>query len=185
MSKRFSRYKFALGAVDGNAPAGTPLGKYKDYKSGTVKPTYTRNAASNPGNLVQAFVLPFSTTGNVKYAIQYSQRAQLNLADAGLSAATLRISESGGEGPISNPGFTPARATVQTRGSGTTNEISKITGVQYKKASGAESSTFPMGRGGDSGEFSVFMGVAQAVKAAVEAKQARNSVSFQPEKFRL
>jgi hypothetical protein len=136
--------------------------------------------------MVQAYVIPFGTVEDDSYSIQYSKRARDEAGEVGISDTILRILVGAAPaGAIVNPGFTPARATIQKRGGGSTNQISKITGVSYKQPSGAASFTYPFGRTGASGENSRFGGVANAIRSAVEAKQARNSVSFKPENFRL
>lgn len=185
MTKRFSRYNFALKAVDGAPPAGSPAAKYKDYKAGVTKPNYVRDPSSLPGELIQVGLAAFGAGFSAKYAVQYSNRAKLRMTDTGVNNAVLEHIETVPSDAIINPGFSPAKAVVQTRGTGSTPEPSQITGVSYKKPAGAASYTYPFGKGAETGEKSVFLGVVSAIREAVETANVRNSVSFQPETWRF
>lgn len=187
MPKRFSRYDFALKAVDGAPPASSPAGKYQAYKKGETKPTYTRDPDSRPGEMVQATLIPFGTLENTEYAIQYSSRAQSKMSVVGITDSLLQITSNAtpAAGTLTNPGFVPARVTVLKRGETSTPEPSQITGVSYQKVAGSASYTYPFGRKGDSGATAVYQGVAQAIKNAVDAVTTPTSCSFKPEIFRL
>jgi hypothetical protein len=67
MAKRFRALEQGLkylrvGTSDTNpqAPAGTPLRQYQDWKAGTRTITYTREAASKPGKILKVGVNPFA-----------------------------------------------------------------------------------------------------------------------------
>lgn len=188
MAKRFSRYAWALKALDGNAPAGTPIARYKDYKAGTVKPTYTRNSTSNPGALKQIFLAPFSVPPDNKYAAQMSQRAFDKMSDLVSSAPTglfHHLTQGQTNDVTVNPGYSPAKATINVSGSGSTAEISKITGVSYQKETGAASYTIAFGGQLSAGDNRYFMNVVNNIIGAVKAKNSEYTVSFTPERFRL
>jgi hypothetical protein len=185
MPKRFSRYEFALKAVDGAPPGGSPAGKYRDYKTGVTKPQYTRENGSNPGSLTTVGLKPFGTVGATIYVAQYSERARGKMGTCGLSDSALGIDSTIPDNATVNPGFVPAKAVVQRRGSGGTPTPSKITGVSYKKGGGAASYTFPMGRKGESGEASSFVGMAGDIRQIIDTQQVPHSVSFKPEVWRM
>jgi hypothetical protein len=185
MPKRFSRYDFALKAVDGQAPASSPAGKYKEYKTGEKKVTYTRGPNSLPGTLVQVFLVPFGVDGSDLYAVQYSGRAQSKFGVTGLGNEILGLAETGGSAPRSNPGFVPARAVVRAASDTKTPKLSDITGVSYRRDPGAASYTYPFGTKSPTGPDSKVQTRAAAIREAVEAKAASNSVSFKPEQFKL
>jgi hypothetical protein len=184
MPKRFSRYNFALKAAGGSGAAGSALEKYKNYKTGATRPTYTRNAASNPGNLVEIYLSPFSAAPDTRYATQMSQRAQQKMTDLGTTPA-LCHHLTANDDTILNPGYSPAKAIVNISGTGEANEISKITGESYKKETGSASYTVPFGGTLANGDNRIFLNVIRALKSAVEAKNSEYSVNFQPERFYL
>ena len=188
MAKRFGRYKFALAVTDGQAPVGTPLEKYKKYKAGEIKPTYTSNPASNPGTLKQIYLSPFATAPGAKYSAQMSERAFNKMADlVSLVPKTLfHHLDQGATNDITvNPGYSPAKATVNISGTGSTNEISKITGVTYKKETGSASYTVAFGGQLSAGDERFFINVVQNIIGAVKNKNSEYTVSFTPEQFRL
>jgi hypothetical protein len=187
MAKRFSRYRWANKKMNGAPPAGTPFDEYQKYRAGTKKVNYPRNGTvSNPQEMVQAFLVPFGVVDDKPYYVAYSKRAKDEGSELGVNASVLQIDEASVPlDYITNPGFTPARAVVTKRGAGKDPETSRITGEEYTKRTGTANYTFPFGRKGNSGANAVVQGVANQIRKAVEAKAARNGVSFKPENFRL
>lgn len=185
MPKRFSRYDFALKAVDGQAPASSPAGKYKDYKSGVKKVNYPRGPNSLPGTNIQVFLMPFGVDGSDMYGVQYSGRSAGKFSVTGLNNEILGLADNGGQTPRSNPGFVPARAVVRAASDSKAAKLSDITGVSYRRDPGAASYTYPFGSKAPSGAGSKVQVRAAAIREAVEGKAASNSVTFKPEQFRL
>jgi hypothetical protein len=184
MAKRFSRLKYALKVNDGGATDGSALKKFKDYATGVVKPTYVTSASSLPGELKEIGIIAFSDSDNV-YRASISKRSQDQIAElTNLSATTTLYHQTIDGTTLSNPGFTPARAIVNTSGTGTSTETSKITGLQYKKETGAASYTLPFGNKPTAATTDTFLSRAAAIRAVIEAI-TEASVSFQPERFRL
>lgn len=184
MAKRFSRYNFALKAAGGSGASGSALDKYSQYKTGANKVTYTRNAGSNPGSLVEIYLSPFSAAPDTRYAAQMSQRAKTEMANLGTTDTNCHHLSAAADAII-NPGYVPAKAIVHVSGTGETTETSQITGEQYKKETGAASYTVPFGGTLTNGDSRIFLNVIQEIKAAVEAKNTEYSVNFVPERFYL
>ena len=184
MPKRFSRYNFALKAAGGAGAAGSPLSKYKSYKTGETTVNYPTNPASNPGEFKQIFLSPFAAPPDSVYFAQIGTRAQNKMPDLGTTVTNCHHLTDG-TNAVLNPGYSPAKAVVQTGGTGTDTETSKITGLTYKKATGAASYTVPFGAQKSAGDNRFFLNVITAIRTAVEAKSSAFSVSFQPERFYL
>ncbi len=192
MPKRFNNLDAALkylrppGATSGttpvNAPAGSQLGEYQDFKAGKKIITYDRDAASKPGNLGEALVKPFAfAAADAKvFIVDYSARAKTALANAGLSDAVLGH-EATDPNAARTYGFTPARATVIlfAAGEGTATP-SKITGRTYKKKNN-NTYTFPIGRTTANPSYAEQKG---AITQAVAAGNTNRGVSFKPEIYR-
>ncbi|PHJ62793.1 hypothetical protein VF14_26870 [Nostoc linckia z18] len=195
MGKRFNNLNAALkylrppGANDTteipDAPSGSQLRQFQDYKAGKRMITYTRSTTSNPGDIAAAALKPFAlpAANTNSFLVDISQRAITNFTAAGLSAAELNI-DTTPEG-ITNltkvNGFTPARATVKNvTGTTATTKTSKITGDTYKSKAGA-SYTYPFGRSTDDPSYSE---VKAAIAAAVAAASGNKGVSFKPEIYR-
>jgi hypothetical protein len=195
MSKRFNNLEAALkylrppGANDTteipDAPSGSQLRKFQDYKAGKRMITYTRATGSNPGDITAAalkpFGLPAASTAN--FLVDISQRAITNFSAAGLSATDLNI-DTTPEG-IANLsrviGFAPARATVRNvTGTSATTKTSKITGDTYKSRASA-SYTYPFGRSTSNPSYSE---VKAAIAAAVANASGNKGVSFRAEVYR-
>ena len=154
MSKRFKILEGALDylrtnddGVNPDAPAGTPLRQYQDWKKGARNVTYDRTADSLPEALVEVGVNPFYFDVNAQTLtrVPISQRT---LGFTGINA--LRTA-----GNITSPapatatefrGFKPAQCTVSIPDStkDNPNAESKLTGVPYDKK-GFRSYTFPYG----------------------------------------
>ena len=186
MAKRFSRYKFALKANNGTTETGSALDKYKKYQTGETKPTYTRSDTSNPGGLAVLYVCPFAAAVGAIYLTYISKRAQTNLGTVSDNATTVfnHITPAGGDTPIENPMFLPAKAIVNMSGTGTTTETSKITGLTYKKESDSKSYTIPFGSKKARVADDTLLAQIAIINTAVKAKSAESIVSFQPEKFK-
>ena len=103
MVKRFNNLDAALkylrptGATEGtpvpDAPAGTPLAKYQDYKAGKVDLDYPRASGSLPGEInivvVKPFALPSADTTALRTTL--SGRSQGQFSTYGLTDAELGI----------------------------------------------------------------------------------------------
>jgi hypothetical protein len=195
MGKRFNNLDAALkylrppGANDTteipDAPAGTQLRQYQDYKGGKRVITYTRNASSNPGDITSAALKPFAlpAANTTSYLVDISQRAITNFTAAGVDAGALNI-DTTPEGTANLQklnGFTPARAVIKNvTGTTATTKTSKVTGDTYKSKAGA-SYTYPFGRSTDDPSYSE---VKAAITAAVSAATGNKGVSFKPEIYR-
>lgn len=195
MGRRFNNLDAALkylrpvGATEDTeipeAPVGSQLRRFQDYKGGKRAVTYNRAASSNPGNetfvVIKPFALPQANTD--EYLVTISGRALNGIGNTGLNQGILNISDDATKiaGAQRINDFTPARATVKNiTGTSATTKTSKLTGDPYKSKAGA-SYTFPMGRGTDDPSYST---VKSAVVAAVNAGDANRSVSFKPEIYR-
>jgi len=196
MGKRFNNLDAALkylrppGATDGaespDAPTGSQLRQYQDYKAGKRVITYTRATTSNPGDIKSAALKPFSlpAASTANYLVDISNRALTNIGTAGLTADVLNIdTTTEGTTNVSKVyGFTPARAIVKNvtgTGAGTPTP-SKITGASYKKKAGA-SYSYPFGRSTDDPSYSE---VKAAITNAIANSGGNKGVSFKPEIYR-
>ncbi len=124
----------AIDAPTPDAPAGSQLRQYQDFKAGKIKVTYTRDTDSNQLAIDNVSLLPFAngSASTDKYIVPISRRALNAVATAGLSLDLLNISTTLTGAEIIS-GFTPARATVRNVvGAATTPKDSKITGAPYK-----------------------------------------------------
>jgi len=191
MAKRFNNLDAALkylrpasSGQDGvvpDAPAGTPLKKYQDWKAGKVDIDYPRSASSNPGRFekigIKPFALPAAST--VEYVTTISARAQGQYALFGLGASALGI-EVPDSDDIVAVGYKPAKASCRNiTGTTATSVTSKLTGIPYKtKADTAY--IFPFGRITANATYSEQKA---AILALVIAAAGTKSVSFVPEKF--
>lgn len=191
MVKRFNNLDAALKYLrpatagdDGvvpDAPAGTPLKKYQDWKAGKVDIDYPRAGTSNPGRIVKVAIKPFAlpAADTDEYVVSISARAQGQYALFGLTAAILGI-EDVDNNDVRAKGFKPARASCKNvTGTTATSVTSKLTGVPYKTKADA-GYTFPFGR--------ITAGVSYSdqksnILALVAGAGQTKSVSFQPEKF--
>jgi hypothetical protein len=187
MAKRFSRLKYGLDmlrtpnstAAAPDAPTGTVARRFQDYKAGKVKPTYVRDAASKPGEILKVSVLPFHFGGvaNTELIVAQSKRADERPELAGVQTACNQVTANftlhtkGGK-------FRPAKATVFDFGTTSTAELSQITGIRYSKKAG-NSYTFPYGASAtEKAESEVRKGIIAAVDAL-----GTSSVSFSSEKY--
>lgn len=186
MPKRFSRYQFALKANRGEAQAGSPLARYKDYKSGANTVTYTRAASSLPGGFEPIYIIPFGESEDLYYLTQISGRAQDQVALVGGQAALnyLALAAAGAVDKTESNKYTPAAVTVFDPSGAPANQTSQVTGVRYKKTPG-QSYTFPFGKdAGATGAAATFKTRATAIKTAAETANPANSVTFRPEILR-
>lgn len=188
MSKRFSRLNAALrylqktaGGEAEDAPAGTFLAKYQDYKAGKVKIEYTRSDSSKPGSLEIKELEPFGVdpTTFVPARVPISNRSLTTIGQYGVSLTDLGVSNVSDTG-LEYKGFIPAKAIIRKVGTAKdTPTNSKITGFPYKGRTDSNSATYPFGQI----ESKKLYG---EQKAAIIAKvEAGNSlaVSFKPEFF--
>jgi hypothetical protein len=192
MPKRFKSLDAALkylrppgltsGTSSVNAPTGSQLGEYQDFKSGKKIVTYDRAASSRPGNLGEAYVKPFGlAAADTKiFIVDYSSRARSAQDTTGLTDGLLGIVAKTDD-TVRTYGFTPARATVVLIpiGDGTPTP-SKITGKTYKKKKN-DSYTFPMGRTGANPSY---VEQKNAITLAVSQGNTNRGVSFKPEIYR-
>lgn len=191
MAKRFNNLDAALRYLrppasgdDGvvpDAPIGTPLRKYQDWKAGKVDIDYPRAASSNPGSFdrigIKPFALPAAST--VEYVTTVSVRAQGQYALFGLSVAELGIEVPDVDDLVAK-GYKPAKASCKNiTGTTATTATSKLTGIPYKAKADA-SYSFPFGRTSGNPTYS---DQKAAIIAAVAAAAGNKSVSFTPEKF--
>lgn len=195
MAKRFNDLDRALkylrppGAADGaespDAPVGSQLRQYQDFKSGKRVVTYTRAAASLPGNIKAVGLKPFAVpaASTTRYLVPISNRSLTNFPAAGVTAELLNI-DTTPEGTAALQkvfGFTSAKATVKNvTGTAATTATSKITGDTYKRKNAA-SYTFPFGASTDQPSYSQAKAV---IIAAVTTATGNKGVSFSPEIFR-
>lgn len=192
MAKRFNNLDAALkylrsinateDAVAPDAPAGTQLKRYQDFKSGKIKVEYTRSATSNQIALDPVALLPFSgATGSTdKFIVELSRRSKNNIAVAAVTLDLLNITETL-TGADKIYGFTPARVIIRnTTGTGSVPKDSKITGAPYKVKGTSASYTFPFGSKASAGSYSEIRG---AIIAAI-SNDGNRSASFKPEILR-
>ncbi len=188
MSKRFRRLEAALkyirpgqGGTVTDAPTGTPLRLYQDWKAGKREVTYTRDASSNPDKILKLSLNPFGMDvdpANLTI-VPTSQRANTSsVGDAVRAAANLNTQLT--EDATELQGFIPAKATIFAGTGSATAQAggSKITGLNYKKRNGA-SFTMPYGA-------SVANSREAEVRAAIRtalASSANATVSFKSERL--
>jgi hypothetical protein len=192
MGKRFGNLNAALkylrptSAAEGSpipdAPAGTPLAKFQNYKAGKVDLDYPRGTASLPGDTkivtLKPFALPAASTVLLKTTI--SNRSLTNLSTFGLTEAESGFTSPADEKGIDAEGFVPAKAICRNI-TGTTASVktSKVTGVNYKSKANS-SFTFPIGQATEK----AFWGQQkEAILAQVGNSGGNKSVSFKPEKY--
>ncbi|MDZ8071140.1 MAG: hypothetical protein RMY64_36925 [Nostoc sp. DedQUE08] len=191
MAKRFNNLDAALkylrptsSGEDGvvpDAPAGTPLKKYQDWKAGKIDIDYPRSASSNPGRIVAVSIKPFAlpVASTDEYIVRMSNRAQGQYSLFGLSAAALGIAAVDSNDIVARE-LKPAKASCRNiTGTTPTSVTSKLTGRPYKTKADT-GYTFPFGaitaQPSYSDQKAAILGL---VTAAGETK----AVSFIPEKF--
>lgn len=192
MPKRFNNLDAALkylrstgateDAIAPDAPTGTQLRRYQDFKAGKLKVTYTRATSSNQIALDPVALKPFAdpAASTDKFIVDVSRRSKNNIAAAGVTLDLLNISETLTDASKIF-GFTPARVTIRNvTGTGTALKDSKITGAPYKTKGTAASYTFPFGSQASGGSYSEIRG---AIIAAI-SDDANRSASFQSEILR-
>lgn len=188
MPKRFNNLDAALkylnpkgsdGESTSEAPVGSQLRFYQDWKSGKRAVEYgDRDASSRPGNLKTVAIKPFAFTAadDTEYKVDFSERAETNLTAAGVTVAKLGINNSiDSANNVVN--FKPAKVIITIVGTASTPQESKLTGRKYKKQNNA-SYTFPFGRTTADPVY------AQAKAELTSTAQASNRIiSFQPEVY--
>lgn len=191
MPRRFNNLDAALkylrstsddtGTTNPDAPAGSQLRLYQDYKAGKRTVTYTRATASKPGAADEVVIKPFGlpAADTDEYLTSVSSRSKAALATAGLSLTDLGASDTLTNGKTII-GFVPARVTVTSQtGTTTTLTDSKLTGRKYNKNTSKVTYTYPFGRTSGNPSYSEQKA---AILAAVTASTSR-SASFKPEKY--
>jgi hypothetical protein len=183
MARRFSRLEMA-NKLSGGAQAGSPAKKYIDYKTGVTTVTYTRSPDSNPDGFVQKGVKSFLNPGDI-FITEMSKRAFDNVEDY-LAKATLNWQPVDTADIIQSNLFRAATAIIRVSSAASTVETSKITGLKYKKYTGAKSANLPFGVGSIASE--PYGAVLQKIKTAVTTKSGgsgKTSVTFRPENIEL
>lgn len=191
MAKRFNNLDAALkylrptsAGEDGvvpDAPTGTALRKYQDWKAGKVDIDYARSASSNPGRIVKVSIKPFAlpSASTDEYIVPISNRAQSSYATFGLSAAALGIADIDSN-DIRARGFIPAKASCKNvTGTTPTTVTSKLTGLPYKTKADV-GYTFPFGAITAQPSYG---DQKAAILALVIASGETKAVSFKPEKY--
>ena len=180
MRRRFSVLRKALKYNDGVAAPGSALEQFKNVRTGATKVNYTRDPGSNPGTLETLILYPFATAAGEQYITSISQRSKAALSTIGGAALYNHLDS--GIGAEDNPGYVPAKAIVNKSGTGTTEPISKITGLPYKKETGSASYTVPFG---SEATLTPLKTVTTAIRLAITNINEEYSVSFKPETWRL
>ena len=168
------RFKILEGALDylrttdeganPDAPAGTPLKEYQDWKKGARNVSYDRTADSLPEALVDVAINPFyfDVTAQSLTRVPISKRV---LDFTGINAARNAGNITTAVTPVIQElaGFFPAQCTVSIPDTtkDNANATSKLTGVKYKKK-GFRSYTFPYGAKADAARESIVRGEIRA-----------------------
>ncbi|HAX78980.1 MAG TPA: hypothetical protein DCY88_24950 [Cyanobacteria bacterium UBA11372] len=152
-----------------DAPAGTRLRYYQDWRKGAREVSYTRVAASNPGKLESTTIELFTIGGtNNKATAKYSKRSGDVVTNIGLSPTAL------GYGTVAANflgNYVPAKITVYTGGArSTTSTPSKLTGKPYKGRTQAKTYTLPFGKTSTNPTYG------EAAKALIAAAKAASTV---------
>jgi hypothetical protein len=191
MPKRFNKLDAALrylrplsggdNATVPDAPAGTALKKFQEYRSGKVKIEYTRSNSSKPGETLDVglrpFAFPAADTRTVRTTI--STRAKSNFGTFELDLAKLGLDETPEPTAIEMAGFKPARAVCRhTTGTTPGSPVpSKITGQSYRTKAAA-TYTFPIGR---TTAEPTWGEQKSAIANKIEGLGGTKSVTFKPE----
>lgn len=187
MAKRFNNLDAALkylrtntGGLAPDAPAGSFLRTYQDWKAGKRAVSYTRDVGSKPGDLKIVAINPFALPADEDNLalVTLSARARASTFGTGMIAAG-GITEIPPVTATKLKRFVPAKATIFVPGTGTGKEPSKLTGVSYEKKGGT-SYTFPYGA---ESATSKEAGIRKIITALVVQSNVRNSVSFSSEKY--
>ena len=155
MAKRFKILEGALDYLrtqdDGanpDAPTGTPLALYQEWKKGARNVTYDRDDASKPGELLEVSVNPFGLEldGANIYIVPLSKRVKDNIPGTSTLTAA-NITEEVPNTAKRVKGFIPAKAviSVPSGSTSTQDKTSKLTGVKYAP-SNRVSYTIPYGQ---------------------------------------
>ncbi|MTJ56022.1 hypothetical protein FJR38_26915 [Anabaena sp. UHCC 0253] len=192
MAKRFNNLDAALkylrptsadeATPTPDAPAGTPLRNYQQYKAKQKKISYVRDAASKPGEIDVVVVKPFALLPTDTTALRtvISARAVGQYGTFGLTEAELGVDTTLQNTDKEAVGFIPAKAICRNvTGTTTSAKVSKVTGESYKTKANA-SYTFPVGRTTANpswGQQKAF------ILSQVAASAGNKSVTFKPEKY--
>ena len=130
-----------------DAPPGTRLRFYQDWKKGGRTVTYNRQSSSNPIKLEERVIELFGAGAtNNKASVPISKRSLDGIANTGLDTTDVGYAASGANyaGQV-----IPAKITVYTGGARqATAQRSKLTGVPYKPRAQSKSYTLPFGQTG-------------------------------------
>ena len=165
--------------ASGDAPTGSQLKYYQDYVKGARQVTYgDRAAGDSPGKLEQKLIQLFGVLGDPgKTNAKVSTRALGKIGETGLATTDLNWLTTGTAAYAGD--FIPARATVSVRNDTVSAPVSsKLTGRKYKPK-GANSYTFPFGKGTET--TSDFKTEADKIKTKVATGTTARSVSFRSE----
>jgi|688.fasta_scaffold53938_5 hypothetical protein len=192
MGKRFGNLNAALkflrptSAAEGtpipNAPSGTPLAKFQDYKAGKVDLDYPRGTSSLPGDTKVITLKPFALAADSTVLLKttISNRSLTNLSTFGLTEEEAGFTSPPDDNGVEVEGFVPAKAVCRnTTGTTASTKNSKVTGLPYKSKANS-SFTFPIGR---TTANAVWGEQKAAILAQVIASGGNKSVSFKPEKY--
>lgn len=185
MSRRFNNLDAALkylrpanatpDALTPDAPAGTPLRNYQEYKAGQ---RVTTRDGSTQGRLDIVAIKPFAlgATGE-NYQVPFAVNAGAALTTLGLTAVIL-----GHQADLTDSlkvrGFRPAKAVVGNFTGAATTPESQITGKRYRRIPGG-SRVFPFGASTANPNYAAAKSAVTAAAIAVDTR----TVSFIPEKF--
>lgn len=130
-----------------DAPPGTRLRFYQDWKKGGRTVTYNRENDSNPGKLEEAKIELFSVSGTAnKATVPVSKRAKDGATAVGLPPGLLGW---GNDATTFLGSVVPAKITVYLGGTReATATRSKLTGTPYKPRTNSKSYTLPFGKTG-------------------------------------
>lgn len=176
MSKRFKILNGALDYLRTNdeganpdAPTGTPLKLYQDWKKGARNISYDTSNWKPSGGLAQGVINPFGLSfgvGNL-VSVPVSEKSKSNGAlSAAFNAGGLAFNEEADPRKLAK--FKPATCTVSApdASKNDADAKSKLTGVEYNKI-GRQSWTFPYGRPNDTA-------VESEIRAAIKTALSDN-----------
>lgn len=173
MAKRFSRYKFALKA-NGGATGGA-LKKYNDFILGNSD--YVRTAPSGSSTIVERQLTPFALDLGTNFLlVGLTERALVRMTAVGLSETLLNLAPA--EEEALEVKLIPAKISA-AKAQAADSEISKITGVAYKKVT-SDAFVAPFGAKTATEKYGARV---KALKDAVESSNKKNSASFSPERI--
>lgn len=186
------RFKILEGALDylrtdstddnPDAPTGTPLKFYQDWRKGSRNVNYERLDSSKPGEIKDAGIIPFGGANLEDNRIKVPISLRASNSAVGQDALTVAntLTEDV-EALVAAKNFEPAKAiiTVPFNDTRTGDPISKLTGLKYKR-SNRTSYTIPYGA---STTYDREGQVRAAITAAVTAANSSAEIQFVSENF--